>query len=206
MLSFLPSSRHPIFLLAFDIEAVSHTDWVSVGLCLVTYPALKLVKSQTWSVKRNLEDYKTTNRDWWRKHPEAWRAIQELAKDKTITEVEKEIAVYVNNIMTAFPKAYIISDNPSFDLFWINKFLIDHSFPTLNERKNNKYLFPICLWSFTQGLKCNCAIQKIEFCPEKPKRGIGRGKIEIAHHPLGDCKRMLLKYAGILDWLQKVHQ
>lgn len=126
--------------------------------------------------------------DFWSKQPDAYSFVTSNASDPTV--VMAELSDFISMVETSYPQCFIVSDNPSFDIAWINSYLSRYTKrPPINYHTNGKYRM---IWDSASVQKAWCGLRKgasFASMPSKHRELLGLSSLYIHdHNPLNDAR------------------
>ncbi len=196
-----------MFVLAIDIEtsgsSLRDNGILSIGASLQNLAREEL---EQFVVNIALVDGRifeeSCKKDFWDKNPKALEFVSQNAINPR--EAMGQFRDFVDRIQVQYPNLTVISDNPSFDIAWIDNYLTTYADrkPLRYSSVDNKYTM---IWDSASVQKTWCSIKTHEasvFTPSKDHRKALQLELTVPkdHNPLNDARNI----AGF--YIQTLHQ
>lgn len=185
-------SKTPV-IMALDVET-SGPNFMRNGLVSIGVSVQDMEMREICSFQKNLTlekemcfDPKCWD-DFWSKQPDAYSFVTSHASNPTV--VMAELSDFISMVETSYPQCFIVSDNPSFDIAWINSYLSRYTKrPPINYHTNGKYRM---IWDSASVQKAWCGLRKgasFASMPSKHRELLGLSSPHIHdHNPLNDAR------------------
>lgn len=184
--------------LVIDFECMQPHQWQSVGVILYRMDTSgygTLVRKFHTACNRNVEKMHGATKKFWKRNKLAFAYNINIGAMRDPCVEEKRLCRFIEDVKKDFPRFFLISDNPSYDIGMMNALLLRHGFETMSNRAPGIYLQPICVWTFKRTLAClgmrTSMTDKVEI---KKKTDI-----IVAHTPIYDCLCILNEYLCLLE-------
>jgi DNA polymerase III alpha subunit (gram-positive type) len=182
-------------VIALDVET-SGPNFTTNSLISIGVSVQDMEMNEIASFQRNLAieegryfDERCLN-DFWRKHDEAFRFVTSNTSDPKV--VMEDLSAFVSDIETTYPSCVIVSDNPSFDIAWINLYFSRYTerLP-INYHTNGKHRM---IWDSSSVQKTWCGFKKgvsFSYIPLKYEAVLRLSSpIVHDHNPLNDAREI----------------
>lgn len=192
-------------VMALDGET-SGPNFVTNSLISIGVSVQDMEMNEIASFQRNLAleegrcfDERCLN-DFWRKHEEVFHFVTSNASDPKV--VMEELSAFVSEIETTYPSCVVVSDNPSFDIAWINLYFSRYTerLP-INYHTNGKHRM---IWDSSSVQKTWCGLKKgvsFSHIPPKHEKVLGLSSPFVHdHNPLNDAREIACFF--IQTWKQ----
>jgi hypothetical protein len=183
-------------------------NWLCYGLMLASYPSGQVLFSTQGVCDRPTTHFDEHTKKFWLAHHTALEMIQTYPA-QTVSIGEAQLCNCISYLLHAYPKAYLISDNPQLDMRILNNIMIAHGREPVYYRNNMTYYQCICTWSFQLSVLSLLHIgqhQIVSFLQSKficKSREVDR-YFGPKHTPIADAARVLSRHFKILDVLSVV--
>mmetsp|Transcript_20776 Transcript_20776/g.29273 ORF Transcript_20776/g.29273 Transcript_20776/m.29273 type:complete len:238 (+) Transcript_20776:300-1013(+) len=164
-----PSNHNSCVFVAIDCEKLPFsktTDWDTLSVAAVLMPENTLLGQIQVGNPESRETLAGVGKcippnptsDFWKAYPVAYQFNCDLIRESvrrfsTSKHVEEHICKFVESLRELYPRFWLISDNPSFDIRIIDNILHRHGNASINFRSASVFLQPICSWSFKRALQ-----------------------------------------------------
>lgn len=161
-------------------------------------PSLRII------TMRDMTDSDENAIAFWKKHHQSYDIIQQY-QYLPVEEANKLLCDSIINIFERFPNAYIVSDDPQYNLRILDNILETYGHNPVSQRGGNLYSQCICTWSFRFSI-----LSLLGFPESHVDRFLGQRGIIVAgreidnyfgplHTPWSDCARILSNHCKMLD-------
>jgi hypothetical protein len=192
--------------LVVDFETVSrHGDWLCFAAMVVSYPGGNIIEAITIGCERTDDEYDASTLAFWTRNQIAKDFIAKNIKMETKEDAESKVISFINGTLQKFPAAFVISDNPEFDICILNRILRSHGHDPISDRKHgqNKYYHSICTWSYQLAVCSWLGVTAHQLETGHAATANHRRRIDDyfgpRHTPLADCARIIASHFHLID-------
>lgn len=183
-----------------DFEAVNKKGtWFAYAIMVAEYPSGKLIDIKYSGCERDNKDYDEITHMFWNKHQKAHEQLINTGKGKIAEIEELLLCEYISEIVKKYPKIYVISDNPQYDIRLLDNMLQLYNFPPISVRGNKMYFQCICTWSFKMGIIAlfgkNTIIDDMDTTTDRQVDAYFGPR----HTPKADCARIISQHFKVMD-------
>jgi len=192
-----------------DFEAVNAKgDWWACGIVVAEYPSRRVLFSETYTCPRSRGEFDPVTLNFWQEHPNAFRFLRHLETKTSVVDAEILFCSELMRLIHRFPKFFLLSDNPQFDIALLDQILLRGKLPKIAQRCPDKYLHTTCTRSFQQAVRlmrsdhtaAPLSHLDLEARQKSALHELARGT---KHTPVCDAANILLSHFQILDFLYK---
>ena len=176
-----------------DFECFEPQEWQSMAIMVSRGPHVVDVLRASCD---RAEPTHTQTRAFWSRHPKAFQHNLGEGKGRDRVSEEQRICQYVTSLRARYPRFYLLSDNPEFDIALLNSILRRASLPPISSRSDGLYLQTICTWS-------SRLVLRMLGVPVPRENRVAPAATRLAHTPEFDCRRILNDYLCTLDAIKK---
>lgn len=188
--------------LVIDFECLQPNEWQSVGIVLYERSSTgtgTILRQFHAACDRGCMSMTPSTRTFWNKHHEAFMYNVNYGKNNLVEVEEAAICMFIASVKRSYPRFYLISDAPEYDIGLMNNILGRHGYQSMSHRAKKVYFQSICSWSSKKTLDMlGIAIQSADVVGLKALVASGL----LPHTPIFDCMRIINEYLCILDTIQ----
>ena len=182
-----------IVVMAFDLET-SGPNFVNNGILSIGVSVQTTDMKEIASFQRNLKLEsgmsfdKTCWEQFWSKQPAVYKFVTTDAVEPRVAM--EELVKFITDIETKYPQCFIVCDNPSFDIAWLNAYISRYTARLpINYHTSGKYRM---VWDLASVQKALLGLQhKVTFSALPPKHNSVLGfnaPYAHDHTPLNDAR------------------
>lgn len=198
-------------VICFDFEAADRHGLLIMAFAgaVFEFPSGRLLTSVE---RRNIctrYHYDEPTRAFWDRHPDAHNYIFAPGCGSNMQEAYAALSAWVERAMAAYPRAQVVSDNPSFDIAQVNRIMMMCARPPVQfhppagggDRDQGRYLPVLCVNTFERTVRAavgedTLAVAAARFSCQPSEDLVQAGACR--HTPLFDCHHMMQRYGGAI--------
>jgi hypothetical protein len=180
-----------------DVECFQPRKWKSIGIVVVTYPSGRIVDSMEIGTQHS--DVSKTCQEFWDRHPKSFEYNVALGHGTDSDAQECIMCTFLERILTVYPHAFILSDNPSLDIA-----VVEDIFQRKMNRsmlvRNDRFYPVVDTWSARMTLQSVIGrmIPQNTTCTRDVTL-IWNNAETIDHTPRMDAYKVVSRYFSVLD-------
>jgi hypothetical protein len=195
----------PKTYLIVDIE-VFHSHWSSIGLLVCTYPQGDILET----LEVGCDDgtlVAPCKQEFWQEHAAAFLYNTALGRHHGREDQEQLVCAFLDKWFTREPSLYLLSDNPMFDIGFLQEIFLRHRPGSSIMIRDGRYYPSVCTWSMRRSvqLMTGATFTHLQSC-SRPVSVWACEPARLAHTPLADCARILSEFFLLLDFIFQFRQ